>query len=160
MDESDLCNLPNTRKDAKKQNNNKYYTGKSCPNGHKTFRYTKYAHCADCVAIRNRLNSCKLYEQTRKNQEFVKQYIQNLRCNPCYDCKKTYPWYIMEFDHRDGRDSNYRSFKNIKSIKRLKIELTKCDLVCRNCHGIRTYERAVASGKRSPGLIYEENKNE
>jgi hypothetical protein len=152
MREINFCDLPRTRNEAKKQNKNKYYTGELCPSGHMTFRYTKYAHCAECVAIRNRSNRSKIYEQTKKNQEFVKRHVQKLRCNPCHDCKKTYPWYIMEFDHRDGRDLNYRSFKNIKSMKRLKIELTKCDLVCRNCHGIRTYERAVAAGRRSPGL--------
>jgi hypothetical protein len=152
MTSVNLLNLPNTRREAKKLNKSKYYTGKLCPNGHNTFRYTSYGQCADCVAVKNRNNRHKIYEQTKKNQEFVKYYIQNSRCDPCHDCKKNYPWYIMEFDHRNGRDENYRSIKNIRSIKRFEIELTKCDLVCRNCHGIRTYQRAVADGKRQPGF--------
>ena len=45
-----IINLPGSRSAALAQNSTKYFTGKPCPRGHITYRYTKSAGCKDCVA--------------------------------------------------------------------------------------------------------------
>ena len=53
----------------------------------------------------------------------------------------------MDFDHRDrktkltniNRMINYRSYSKEKILE----EIEKCDLVCANCHRIRTYCEVV-----------------
>lgn len=61
----------------------------------------------------------------------------------CYDCKVSYPHYILEFDHRPGKkkiDGVYRVLRKFGEDAAWK-EVSKCDVVCSNCHKKRTYER-------------------
>lgn len=59
------------------------------------------------------------------------------------DCGIKYPHYVMDFDHRDrklklasiNRMINFHSYSKDKILE----EIEKCDLVCANCHRIRTY---------------------
>lgn len=56
----------------------------------------------------------------------------------------------MEFDHRDGAIKSYNlgsMFAHHYSRELIEIELAKCDLVCSNCHRIRTRNRRAGSGK-------------
>ena len=48
----------------------------------------------------------------------------------------------MDFDHRDGttKVSSVTRLIN-RSIEVLLAEVAKCDIVCANCHRIRTFER-------------------
>lgn len=58
---------------------------------------------------------------------------------PCTDCGQWYPHYVMDFDHVNGKKSfNVGTFGAI-STERLLAEIAKCDVVCANCHRIRTY---------------------
>lgn len=77
-----------------------------------------------------------------------KAYIEKLKEAPCTDCKKTYPHYVMEFDHVPERGKKKYCLyagagTNINSPIFIK-ELNKCDIVCSNCHAIRTYKRHIA----------------
>lgn len=62
----------------------------------------------------------------------------------CIDCKEKYPHYVLEFDHREGENKNgsvsdiYAKWGRDLGLK----EAEKCDIVCANCHKIRTYNRA------------------
>jgi DNA-binding CsgD family transcriptional regulator len=62
----------------------------------------------------------------------------------CIDCKEKYPHYVLEFDHREGETKNgsvsdiYAKWGRDLGLK----EAEKCDIVCANCHKIRTYNRA------------------
>ena len=82
------------------------------------------------------------YKNWRKKR---RTYIKELRSKPCSDCKKSYPWYVMEFDHCRGTKSFSIAESQSRgiSIDKLHKELEKCDLVCGNCHSIRTYNRKV-----------------
>lgn len=63
------------------------------------------------------------------------------------DCKVSYPFYVMQFDHCRGEKSfnlNYGAVVN-KGLVSLEAEIKKCDLVCGNCHAIRTWDRMQAS---------------
>lgn len=144
-----LEDLPKSRVEAKRLGAPKYYTGIPCPNGHVTWRHASWAQCSECIAIRGRAKRHVTDIQTKEAQKVVRAYRRKAREGPCKDCGVQYPWYVMEFDHRDGRNDNTRNVTGIRSIKRLKIELEKCDLVCANCHRARTYFRALESGRRT-----------
>lgn len=80
----------------------------------------------------------------KRNQDFIRAYKEN---KPCTDCGKQYPYYVMDFDHLDPtkKEKNVgrltaRSF----SLEKIQKEIDKCELVCSNCHRIRTHNRRVA----------------
>jgi len=79
----------------------------------------------------------------KKQKEFLAQYLKDLKeKNPCMDCKISYPYYMMDFDHvRGTKHSNVAELINTLSKKRLDEEIAKCEIVCSNCHRARTYIR-------------------
>jgi hypothetical protein len=75
--------------------------------------------------------------------------LDRLRDNPCVDCGGVFPYYIMEFDHVETkRSTSFTISKLIGAPKKMAEELEKCDLLCANCHRVRTHFRAVYSGER------------
>ncbi len=61
----------------------------------------------------------------------------------CADCRQHFPHYVLEFDHMPGFvkiDVVYRVLRNYGEEMAWK-EVAKCEVVCSNCHKIRTYER-------------------
>jgi hypothetical protein len=61
----------------------------------------------------------------------------------CVDCGVAYPYYVMDFDHvRGEKTANVADILN-RSCSRpvLFAEIAKCDLVCSNCHRVRTHNR-------------------
>lgn len=59
---------------------------------------------------------------------------------PCADCGIKYPSYVMDFDHLDPA----LKIKNVSllkahSLEKLYAEIAKCEVVCSNCHRIRTH---------------------
>lgn len=89
----------------------------------------------------------------RRNKEKIARMAAHLRetkNRPCMDCDGRFPSYVMTFDHRPGEVKLYKptQLPRIGSWRILKEELAKCDVVCANCHQIRTHERAVADGER------------
>jgi len=63
-----------------------------------------------------------------------KQYVVELRSNPCTCCGETHPQEIMEFHHIDGSPEARVSHLYGSSMKRLVEEIDKCVLLCPNCH--------------------------
>jgi hypothetical protein len=79
-----------------------------------------------------------------KNVQRVKdtaEFIASLKKKPCADCKKTYPPYVMDFDHVRGKKVRAIASARSWSKKRIMEEVEKCDLVCSNCHRIRTWKK-------------------
>ena len=58
----------------------------------------------------------------------------------CKDCGYKTNLNALQFDHVEGKkpDEKYISLCLTLSWARLKVELDKCELVCANCHCIRT----------------------
>jgi 5-methylcytosine-specific restriction endonuclease McrA len=74
----------------------------------------------------------------KKNREMVKQ----LKSRPCMDCGNTFPTYVMEFDHRDPVSKDFSIGRgNFSWLKKMLSEIEKCDIVCSNCHKVRTFTR-------------------
>lgn len=109
----------------------------------------------------------KYYEQNKeihikKNKGFVlakrkKLYeiVNKIKEAPCKDCNQVYPPYVMDFDHIDPSTKLNTISKMIlcsSSLKKIMEEINKCEVVCSNCHRIRTYNRRL--GKMpEPGLL-------
>jgi len=81
--------------------------------------------------------------RTRKARRIKKRYLIQAKNKPCEDCGKQYPHYVMDFDHRKNVDKlteiAHLVTKNW-SLDRIKEEVEKCDIVCSNCHRIRTFK--------------------
>ena len=68
--------------------------------------------------------------------------VDNLKRVPCMDCDGSFPPACMDFDHRDPAskvDGVTRMVNANLSLDRILAEIAKCDLVCANCHRIRTH---------------------
>jgi hypothetical protein len=71
--------------------------------------------------------------------------IRQAKSVPCADCGLSFPYYVMDFDHRPGEIKDF-ALANVASqsrisAKRIRAEIAKCDVVCANCHRIRTWRR-------------------
>lgn len=82
------------------------------------------------------------YRERRKKK---REYLAKLKEKPCADCGEKYPHYVMEFDHVPEKGQKKFSVASggnwSLSAGPLKQELDKCDIVCANCHRVRTYNR-------------------
>jgi hypothetical protein len=63
--------------------------------------------------------------------------------HPCADCGEHYPYYVMDFDHVRGvKEFEVRiATASRKGWSRIYAEIAKCDIVCANCHRVRTWDR-------------------
>lgn len=75
--------------------------------------------------------------------------LREAKNRPCMDCGGKFPPFVMDFDHRDGVTKMGNIAKLLKSWSwaRLQTEIQKCDLICANCHRIRTARRGGWSGQ-------------
>lgn len=87
--------------------------------------------------------------------------LRPLRERPCADCGGRFPWFVMEFDHRD-RTAKVRGVMALAghvSDDRLMAEVAKCDVVCPTCHRDRTFQRRQSSfrpARKTPGYDYDQ----
>lgn len=66
---------------------------------------------------------------------------------PCTDCKNIFPPECMDFDHIRGK-KKFSIGSGMRSRALILEEIAKCELVCANCHRIRTKKRRP-TGKKS-----------
>lgn len=83
----------------------------------------------------------QIYASKKIRVAKIKKYIQDLKSStPCMDCKKTYPYYVMDFDHQHSKEFLIsKAVESGRSLEAIKKEIEKCEIVCANCHRIRTY---------------------
>ena len=85
--------------------------------------------------------------ETRKQRHNKrKQYIISKKNAPCADCGGTFPEYCMDFHHEDEESKDGMLKQNNGSmlvrmqkwsIARIDEEMSKCVILCANCHRIR-----------------------
>ena len=88
-------------------------------------------------------NAGRRLEQANVRREAARKYIGRIKQRPCEDCGISFPWYVMDLDHvRGDKISDVSSMcDNGVSLRRIREEVAKCDVVCSNCHRIRTHQR-------------------
>lgn len=100
----------------------------------------------------------KQWRSNRSNE--LRSIVNEIKKAPCLDCGNSYPSICMDFDHRPGVDKRAGISDLVKkccSLDVLEAELAKCDLVCANCHRIRTWKRTLELGSGSYHNVSESN---
>lgn len=77
---------------------------------------------------------------SRKTREATRRIIVAAKDCPCSDCGVRYPYYVMDFDHREGKKFQIGS-RGTRTIGMMLAEIAKCDVVCANCHREREHQR-------------------
>ena len=76
--------------------------------------------------------------------ELTRALVHERKSQPCADCGAAYPYYVMDFDHRDGEEK-VEDVSTLLGMKRtvriIAEEMAKCDVVCANCHARREHAR-------------------
>ncbi len=97
---------------------------------HKPSKYGRKNRCKKCQ---------RKYVGTLKDG--IREFIAELKDVPCTDCGNRYPTVAMDFDHVRGKKLFGLAFAacELKSKRSLLAEAAKCEVVCANCHRIRTF---------------------
>jgi hypothetical protein len=87
-------------------------------------------------------NKKKWVEYAIKRCDKRHDLLAIIKNRPCLDCAGWFEPCQMDFDHRD-ESTKYKSVSALWGFKLKTIikEIKKCDLVCANCHRLRTYRR-------------------
>lgn len=102
--------------------------------------------CKECHKILRKehyiKNKNKILLQVKQTKENYFEWYKSLKNKPCKDCGIKYPHYVMEFDHLHSKKFQLgNAAKGYYSKKEVLNEINKCELVCANCHRIRTHLR-------------------
>lgn len=63
----------------------------------------------------------------------------------CCQCGNT-DFRVLEFDHKDRKEKSFSVAEGLKrgySLAKLKSEIEKCQVLCANCHRIKTFEEGI-----------------
>lgn len=88
------------------------------------------------IAVIRRRNDAQRLESI----DFIRRY---LIAHPCVDCGAT-DVRVLDFDHRPGSDKRDGVMQLVRDgfgLVTITNEIAKCDVRCRNCHAIVTYDR-------------------
>lgn len=101
--------------------------------------YQRQWHKEHPEATKKAFDKCRNRMKKERNE-----YLAKIKSQPCSDCNKQYHPICMDFDHRD-RKTKLNSVSKMgwsnNSLQKIKLEIDKCDLVCANCHRLRTYKQ-------------------
>jgi hypothetical protein len=106
------------------------------------------ADCLECYAKikakhykKNKSKYMSAQQKARqRNRDFIRECLQN---SSCTDCKNP-DWRLLEFDHVRGTKFagiSEMCFTRKCSVEKIQEEIDKCDIVCANCHRLRSYAR-------------------
>lgn len=87
------------------------------------------------------LKNIKRNKQATK--KFIEEYKRQQKCVDCGFSGKDFP-YVLDFDHIEGLKTKKFTIgswsHSVISLHTIKKEMNKCELVCANCHRIRTFK--------------------
>lgn len=106
----------------------------------------KHTYCRVCHKnhyaenkVRHGANVKKVREQYRRD---ARRILADALLTGCVDCGNL-DLRVLELDHVRGEkvDGVATMVRKGMSLKKIKEEILKCEVRCRNCHAIKTYER-------------------
>jgi 5-methylcytosine-specific restriction endonuclease McrA len=117
--------------------------------------------CANCHRVRTVASRARWFrsakpgasphlESRKQRWRHQARALLELRKVPCTDCLQSFSPYSMEFDHRDpsSKRSDVMEMVSRAGMAAILREVAKCDVVCANCHRMRTYERRQRARER------------
>jgi hypothetical protein len=124
--------------------------------------------CVNCHRVRSQRQhraraaaraggTSKRLPQQRARWRAQARVLESLRSVPCQDCGGTFPACAMDFDHRVPGEKRATVTQMISraGLDRILAEAAKCDIVCANCHRVRTYERLEAVRRAGEAQLVE-----
>lgn len=79
----------------------------------------------------------------RKYRRKIRALVNTIKEeNPCVDCGNSYPFYIMDFHHRDPSTKSFTIGDTPRGKNLVLDEIAKCDVLCANCHRERDHREA------------------
>ena len=92
-------------------------------------------------------NRDHLIAQKRRRLDGIVAWMRAQKDKPCMDCGGTFHPAAMTFDHPPGADKrdDIATLAKRTSIASVRAEIEKCELVCANCHAVRTFNRREAA---------------
>lgn len=110
--------------------------------------------CSKTLYRKHYLSNYDSYlKRNSSRRRILREKIDELKRRPCVDCGGKFHPCAMDFDHLDPRlklSSVADLVRDGSALNRVLQEISKCDLVCANCHRLRTYRRKH-SGASSSG---------
>lgn len=121
-----------------------YYAYDAPPKSHgRVSTYTNYkCRCPECREAKRTSNKRRYTSTVAREQRLEKnrEILREAKSAACADCGSTYPPYVMDFDHKDPVQKRANVGTLISgTTARLLEEIAKCDVVCANCHRVRTH---------------------
>jgi len=111
-------------------------------------------YCRDCQSKKAKehyaANRTYYLAKAVRQREKLKAFIREAKSKPSCDCRVLYPFYVMEFDHREGKEFNIGGSYSFMGMEAILREIAKCDVVCANCHRERSYQRRLTGGLEEP----------
>jgi hypothetical protein len=106
------------------------------------------SYCRECgkLSTRSHYKQNKRQYLDRNIRSYMKrrELVRQIKSRGCADCGIQYPFYVMDFDHREGETKEYELNRIDRMTTRALLrEIEKCDVVCANCHRERTHQRAL-----------------
>ena len=115
-------------------------------------RTGQFSYCRECRRAYDRRyyeerGKAARTERQRARRDAERAWMQSLKSVPCADCGGIFPPWVMHWDHLPGYEKRAAVGKMVGSHSRTLIleEVKKCELVCANCHVIRTISRTGRS---------------
>ena len=106
-------------------------------------RSTRCKPCHNIYTRKHYRDNKRAYAvKARRNEKKRMDLIRKIKDVPCSDCGREYHYCQMDFDHIKGdKEFNIASHGKAVSLEKLRNEIDKCELVCANCHRMRTLKR-------------------
>lgn len=115
--------------------------------------YAKGCRCQPCKDAQNEYvrNWMKAKGKPIRDRHRAKRraILDDIKNKPCAECGVWYPPYVMELDHLGDKEFNIGS-GNRFSMTQLMEEIDKTEVVCANCHRVRTFNRAMYGTHPAP----------
>lgn len=92
-------------------------------------------------------NKDRYIAQSKEQRLRIRLFVQEQKSKPCADCGIEYPFYVMQFDHVRGKKvDNISQMLSRNNLPEIVEEIAKCDVVCANCHAVRSFKRSSGTG--------------
>lgn len=109
----------------------------------KAYYSTNGGYFAEYRSVNKVKYNLQIVKITRERRHERYAVIRELKEQPCTDCGGSFPYYVMDFDHRNPATKTHDVSVMVKRMfawETVLAEVAKCDLVCVCCHRLRTYQ--------------------
>jgi hypothetical protein len=97
--------------------------------------------CGDKVGKRGGLSRCQKHFKSYRTQ-IIKEELVRIMGGCCAKCGREYQSFVYDFHHNTkNKEFGIGNLMNVASLKRIAQEVSKCILLCANCHREVHYEK-------------------